>query len=195
MKIFLPLIPVFLSFTCGSVFAKSNDLYAIAKKNSETECVRGLAQPVLLKNKVQNHTFSIKNTTDDFPILYGLETAQLENKQTIRLEHVGCESYGFNIQLILNSTYIEKNHTLCQSCLIQELRRIAVYFQQDDREFYLDGITALEQQFKKSKTFKINTEYMLKGTEEMPQTFSFSQIQKQKNGQYLIHFRNNTGPL
>lgn len=60
------------------------------------------------KNKVQNHTFSIKNTTDDFPILYGLETAQLENKQTIRLEHVGCESYGFDIQLILNSTHIEK---------------------------------------------------------------------------------------
>lgn len=45
---------------------------------------------------------------DDFSILYGLETAQLENKQTIRLKHISCESYGFDIQLILNSTDIEK---------------------------------------------------------------------------------------
>jgi hypothetical protein len=162
------------------VFAKTNDLYALAKKNSETECVRSLAQPVLLKNKVRNHTFSIKNTMDDFSILYGLETAQLENKQTIRLKHISCESYGFDIQLILNSTDIEKNHKLCQSCFIQELCRIAIYLQQDDRAFYLDGITALEQQFTKSKTFEINIDYMLKGTEEMPQTFSFKQIQKQK---------------
>ena len=195
MKIFLFLTPLLISLTDTSVFAKPNDLYAIAKKNFEAECVRGLAQPVLLKNKVQNHTFSIKNTTDDFPILYGLEMAQLENKQTIRLEHVGCESYGFDIQLRLNSTDIEKNHKLCQSCLIQELRRIAVYLQQDDREFYLDGITALEQQFKKSKTFRLNTDYMLKGTEEIPLIFSFSQIQKQKNGQYFIHFMNRIGPL
>ena len=195
MKIFLLPTLLLISSIHSLAFAKSNDLYAIAKKNFETECVRGLAQPVLLKNKVQNHTFSIKNSTDDFPILYGLETAQLENNQSIRLENVGCESYGFDIQLMLNSPQIEKNQKLCQSCLIQELRRVALYFQKDHRAFYLDSITALEQQFSKAKSFKINKDYMLKGTEEIPQTFTFSQIQKQKNGQYLIHFMNRTGPL
>ena len=156
---------------------------------------RGLATPVLLKNTVQKHSFQIQYTTNDFPILYAVETAQLKNGQRIRLENVGCESYGFDIQLILNAQNIEKNHKFCQSCFIQELKRIAVYFQTDDRDFYLDGIKALEQHFTKNNAFKVNVDYQLKGSEEMPHTFTFSQITKQKNGQYLVNFLNSVGPL
>lgn len=205
MKILSFLIPIFLLCAHTSVFAKdyvqptnaknSHSQYAKAKHNFETECVRGLAQPILLKNKVQNHHFQIKNTTGEFPILYGLETAQLGNGQSIRLENIGCESYGFDIQLMLNANNIEKDQKVCQSCLIQELRRIAVYFQQDNRAFYLDGIKTLEQQYTKHKKIKVNEQYQLKGTEEMPQTFMFSQIKKQKNGQYVVRFLNSVGPL
>ena len=98
--------------------------------------------------------------------------------------------YGF-----LNAQNIEKNHKFCQSCFIQELKRIAVYFQTDDRDFYLDGIKALEQHFTKNNAFKVNVDYQLKGSEEMPHTFTFGQITKQKNGQYLVNFLNRIGPL
>lgn len=205
MKILNFLIPISLLCAHTSVLAKdnaqvtdaknTNAQYAKAKHNFETECVRGLAQPVLLKNKVQNHSFQIKNTTDEFPILYGVETAQLNNGQSIQLKNVGCESYGFDIQLILNANNIEKNQKLCQSCLIQELRKISVYFQKDDQQFYLDGIKALEQQYTKHKKFKVNEQYQLKGTDDMPQTLSFSQIKKQANGQYVVRFLNSMGPL
>ncbi|AYO55536.1 hypothetical protein [Acinetobacter wuhouensis] len=195
MRKILLLTALFSASIHSPVLAKDNQQYTKAKQNFEKECVRGLATPVLLKNKVQKHSFQIQYTTDDFPLIYGLETAQLENGQSIRLENVGCESYGFDIQLILNAQNIEKNHKLCQSCLIQELKRIAVYFQTDDRGFYLYGIKALEQQFSKYKTLKVNAEYQLKGSEEMPQTFSFGKITKQKNGQYLVSFLNSVGPL
>lgn len=205
MKTLSFLIPIFLLCAHTSVFAKdyvqptnaknSHSQYAKAKHNFETECVRGLAQPILLKNKVQNHHFQIKNTTGEFPILYGLETAQLGNGQSIRLENIGCESYGFDIQLILNASSVEKDQKVCQSCLIQSLRKISIYFQKEDQQFYLDGIKALEQHFAKYKSLKVNTEYQLKGSEEMPQTFIFTQMTKQKNGQYRVHFLNSVGPL
>ena len=179
----------------NSAWSKDHAQYIKAKNNFEKECVRGLATPVLLKNTVQKHSFQIQYTTNDFPILYAVETAQLKNGQRIRLENVGCESYGFDIQLILNAQNIEKNHKFCQSCFIQELKRIAVYFQTDDRDFYLDGIKALEQHFTKNNAFKVNVDYQLKGSEEMPHTFTFSQITKQKNGQYLVNFLNSVGPL
>ena len=179
----------------NSAWSKDHAQYIKAKNNFEKECVRGLATPVLLKNTVQKHSFQIQYTTNDFPILYAVETAQLKNGQRMRLENVGCESYGFDIQLILNAQNIEKNHKFCQSCFIQELKRIAVYFQTDDRDFYLDGIKALEQHFTKNNAFKVNVDYQLKGSEEMPHTFTFSQITKQKNGQYLVNFLNSVGPL
>ncbi len=195
MRKILFLTTLFSAIIHSPVSAKDNSQYIKAKQNFEKECIRGLATPVLLKNKVQKHNFQMQYTTDDFPLIYGLETAQLENGQSIRLENVGCESYGFDIQLVLNAQNIEKDHKLCQSCLIQELKRIAVYFQTDDRGFYLDGIKALEQQFSKYKTFKVEGYYQLKGSEDMPQTFTFKKISKQKNGQYLVNFLNSVGPL
>ena len=195
MKTYLFLMFLLTLCTPNLSFAKDDYLYTKAKHNFETECTRAIAHPVILKNKVLKHTFAIKNTTGEFPILYGLETAQFGNGQSIRLENIGCESYGFDIQLILNAQNIEKNHKFCQSCFIQELKRIAVYFQTDDRDFYLDGIKALEQHFTKNNAFKVNVDYQLKGSEEMPHTFTFSQITKQKNGQYLVNFLNSVGPL
>lgn len=138
---------------CPPVSAQENQQYLQAKYNFDTKCVRGLAQPVLLKTKVQKHHFQIKYTTDDFPLLYGLETAEFANKQSIRLKNVGCESYAFDIELLINAQNIEKNHQLCQSCLIQELKRFALYFQKEDGLFYLEGIQALEQHVAKYKTF------------------------------------------
>lgn len=205
MKILSFLIPIFLLCVHTSVFAKdyvqpttaknSHSQYAKAKHNFETECVRGLAQPVLLKNKVQNHHFQIKNTTDEFPILYGLETAQLGNGQSIRLENIGCESYGFAIQLVLNASSVEKDQKFCQSCLIQSLRKISIYFQKEDQQFYLDGIKTLEQEYKKTKKIIMNRGLQVQGAEEMPQIIIFNEVSKQKNGQYSIKFSNSVGPL
>ena len=205
MKILSFLIPIFLLCAHTSVFAKdyvqpttaknSNYEYAKAKHNFETECVRGLAQPVLLKNKVQNHHFQIKNTTGEFPILYGLETAQLGNGQSIRLENIGCESYGFAIQLVLNASSVEKDQKVCQSCLIQSLRKISIYFQKEDQQFYLDGIKTLEQEYKKTKKIIMNRGLQVQGTEEIPQIIIFNEVSKQKNGQYSIRFSNSVGPL
>lgn len=205
MKILSFLIPIFLLCAHTSVFAKdyvqtttaknSHSQYTKAKHNFETECVRGLAQPVLLKNKVQNHHFQIKNTTDEFPILYGLETAQLGNGQSIRLENIGCESYGFAIQLVLNASSVEKDQKFCQSCLIQSLRKISIYFQKEDQQFYLDGIKTLEQEYKKTKKIIMNRGLQVQGTEEMPQIIIFNEVSKQKNGQYSIKFSNSVGPL
>lgn len=205
MKILSFLIPIFLLCAHTSVFAKdyvqpttaknSHSQYAKAKHNFETECVRGLAQPVLLKNKVQNHHFQIKNTTGEFPILYGLETAQLGNGQSIRLENIGCESYGFAIQLVLNASSVEKDQKVCQSCLIQSLRKISIYFQKEDQQFYLDGIKTLEQEYKKTKRIIMNRGLQVQGTEEMPQIIIFNEVSKQKNGQYSIKFSNSVGPL
>ena len=194
MKTLSFLIPIFLLCAHTSVFAKdyvqptnaknSHSQYAKAKHNFETECVRGLAQPILLKNKVQNHHFQIKNTTGEFPILYGLETAQLGNGQSIRLENIGCESYGFDIQLILNASSVEKDQKVCQSCLIQSLRKISIYFQKEDQQFYLDGIKTLEQEYKKTKKIIMNRGLQVQGTEEMPQIIIFNQVKKQANGQH-----------
>ena len=205
MKILSFLIPIFLLCAHTSVFAKdyvqptnaknSHSQYAKAKHNFETECVRGLAQPILLKNKVQNHHFQIKNTTGEFPILYGLETAQLGNGQSIRLENIGCESYGFDIQLILNASSVEKDQKVCQSCLIQSLRKISIYLQKEDQQFYLDGIKTLEQEYKKTKKIIMNRGLQVQGTEEMPQIIIFNEVSKQKNGQYSIRFSNSVGPL
>ena len=205
MKILSFLIPIFLLYAHTSVFAKdyvqpttaknSHSQYAKAKHNFETECVRGLAQPVLLKNKVQNHHFQIKNTTGEFPILYGLETAQLGNGQSIRLENIGCESYGFDIQLILNASSVEKDQKVCQSCLIQSLRKISIYFQKEDQQFYLDGIKTLEQEYKKTKKIIMNRGLQVQCTEEIPQIIIFNEVSKQKNGQYSIKFSNSVGPL
>ena len=205
MKILSFLIPIFLLCAHTSVFAKdyvqptnaknSHSQYAKAKHNFETECVRGLAQPVLLKNKVQNHHFQIKNTTGEFPILYGLETAQLGNGQSIRLENIGCESYGFDIQLILNASSVEKDQKVCQSCLIQSLRKISIYLQKEDQQFYLDGIKTLEQEYKKTKKIIMNRGLQVQGTEEIPQIIIFNEVSKQKNGQYSIRFSNSVGPL
>lgn len=205
MKILSFLIPIFLLCAHTSVFAKdyvqptnaknSHSQYAKAKHNFETECVRGLAQPVLLKNKVQNHHFQIKNTTGEFPILYGLETAQLRNGQSIRLENIGCESYGFDIQLVLNASSVEKDQKVCQSCLIQSLRKISIYFQKEDQQFYLDGIKTLEQEYKKTKKIIMNRGLQVQGTEEMPQIIIFNEVSKQKNGQYSIKLSNSVGPL
>ena len=205
MKTLSFLIPIFLLCAHTSVFAKdyvqptnaknSHSQYAKAKHNFETECVRGLAQPILLKNKVQNHHFQIKNTTGEFPILYGLETAQLGNGQSIRLENIGCESYGFDIQLILNASSVEKDQKFCQSCLIQSLRKISIYFQKEDQQFYLDGIKTLEQEYKKTKKIIMNRGLQVQGTEEMPQIIIFNEVSKQKNGQYSIRFSNSVGPL
>ena len=205
MKILSFLIPIFLLCAHTSVFAKdyvqptnaknSHSQYAKAKHNFETECVRGLAQPILLKNKVQNHHFQIKNTTGEFPILYGLETAQLGNGQSIRLENIGCESYGFAIQLVLNASSVEKDQKVCQSCLIQSLRKISIYFQKEDQQFYLDGIKTLEQEYKKTKKIIMNRGLQVQGTEEMPQIIIFNEVSKQKNGQYSIKFSNSVGPL
>ena len=205
MKILSFLIPIFLLCAHTSVFAKdyvqptnaknSHSQYAKAKHNFETECVRGLAQPILLKNKVQNHHFQIKNTTGEFPILYGLETAQLGNGQSIRLENIGCESYGFDIQLILNASSVEKDQKVCQSCLIQSLRKISIYLQKEDQQFYLDGIKTLEQEYKKTKKIIMNRGLQVQGAEEMPQIIIFNEVSKQKNGQYSIRFSNSVGPL
>ena len=205
MKILSFLIPIFLLCAHTSVFAKdyvqptnaknSHSQYAKAKHNFETECVRGLAQPVLLKNKVQNQHFQIKNTTGEFPILYGLETAQLGNGQSIRLENIGCESYGFDIQLILNASSVEKDQKVCQSCLIQSLRKISIYLQKEDQQFYLDGIKTLEQEYKKTKKIIMNRGLQVQGTEEIPQIIIFNEVSKQKNGQYSIRFSNSVGPL
>ena len=205
MKILSFLIPIFLLCAHTSVFAKdyvqhtnaknSHSQYAKAKHNFETECVRGLAQPILLKNKVQNHHFQIKNTTGEFPILYGLETAQLGNGQSIRLENIGCESYGFDIQLILNASSVEKDQKVCQSCLIQSLRKISIYFQKEDQQFYLDGIKTLEQEYKKTKKIIMNRGLQVQGTKEIPQIIIFNEVSKQKNGQYSIRFSNSVGPL
>ena len=205
MKTLSFLIPIFLLCAHTSVFAKdyvqptnaknSHSQYAKAKHNFETECVRGLAQPILLKNKVQNHHFQIKNTTGEFPILYGLETAQLGNGQSIRLENIGCESYGFDIQLILNASSVEKDQKVCQSCLIQSLRKISIYFQKEDQQFYLDGIKTLEQEYKKTKKIIMNRGLQVQGTEEMPQIIIFNEVSKQKNGQYSIKLSNSVGPL
>ncbi len=205
MKILSFLIPIFLLCAHTSVFAKdyvqptnaknSHSQYAKAKHNFETECVRGLAQPILLKNKVQNHHFQIKNTTGEFPILYGLETAQLGNGQSIRLENIGCESYGFDIQLILNASSVEKDQKVCQSCLIQSLRKISIYLQKEDQQFYLDGIKTLEQEYKKTKKIIMNRGLQVQGTEEIPQIIIFNEVSKQKNGQYSIRFSNSVGPL
>ena len=205
MKTLSFLIPIFLLCAHTSVFAKdyvqptnaknSHSQYAKAKHNFETECVRGLAQPILLKNKVQNHHFQIKNTTGEFPILYGLETAQLGNGQSIRLENIGCESYGFDIQLILNASSVEKDQKVCQSCLIQSLRKISIYFQKEDQQFYLDGIKTLEQEYKKTKKIIMNRGLQVQGTEEIPQIIIFNEVSKQKNGQYSIRFSNSVGPL
>lgn len=205
MKTLSFLIPIFLLCAHTSVFAKdyvqptnaknSHSQYAKAKHNFETECVRGLAQPILLKNKVQNHHFQIKNTTGEFPILYGLETAQLGNGQSIRLENIGCESYGFDIQLILNASSVEKDQKVCQSCLIQSLRKISIYLQKEDQQFYLDGIKTLEQEYKKTKKIIMNRGLQVQGTEEIPQIIIFNEVSKQKNGQYSIRFSNSVGPL
>ena len=205
MKILSFLIPIFLLCAHTSVFAKdyvqptnaknSHSQYAKAKHNFETECVRGLAQPILLKNKVQNHHFQIKNTTGEFPILYGLETAQLGNGQSIRLENIGCESYGFDIQLILNASSVEKDQKVCQSCLIQSLRKISIYLQKEDQQFYLDGIKTLEQEYKKTKKIIMNRGLQVQGTEEIPQIIIFNEVSKQKNGQYSIKLSNSVGPL
>ena len=205
MKILSFLIPIFLLCAHTSVFAKdyvqptnaknSHSQYAKAKHNFETECVRGLAQPILLKNKVQNHHFQIKNTTGEFPILYGLETAQLGNGQSIRLENIGCESYGFDIQLVLNASSVEKDQKVCQSCLIQSLRKISIYLQKEDQQFYLDGIKTLEQEYKKTKKIIMNRGLQVQGTEEMPQIIIFNEVSKQKNGQYSIKLSNSVGPL
>ena len=205
MKILSFLFPIFLLYAHTSVFAKdyvqpttaknSHSQYAKAKHNFETECVRGLAQPVLLKNKVQNHHFQIKNTTGEFPILYGLETAQLGNGQSIRLENIGCESYGFAIQLVLNASSVEKDQKVCQSCLIQSLRKISIYFQKEDQQFYLDGIKTLEQEYKKTKKIIMNRGLQVQGTKEIPQIIIFNEVSKQKNGQYSIRFSNSVGPL
>lgn len=205
MKTLSFLIPIFLLCAHTSVFAKdyvqptnaknSHSQYAKAKHNFETECVRGLAQPILLKNKVQNHHFQIKNTTGEFPILYGLETAQLGNGQSIRLENIGCESYGFDIQLILNASSVEKDQKVCQSCLIQSLRKISIYFQKEDQQFYLDGIKTLEQEYKKTKKIIMNRGLQVQGTKEIPQIIIFNEVSKQKNGQYSIRFSNSVGPL
>ena len=205
MKTLSFLIPIFLLCAHTSVFAKdyvqptnaknSHSQYAKAKHNFETECVRGLAQPILLKNKVQNHHFQIKNTTGEFPILYGLETAQLGNGQSIRLRNIGCESYGFDIQLILNASSVEKDQKVCQSCLIQSLRKISIYFQKEDQQFYLDGIKTLEQEYKKTKKIIMNRGLQVQGTKEIPQIIIFNEVSKQKNGQYSIRFSNSVGPL
>ena len=144
---------------------------------------------------MQNHHFQIKNTTGEFPILYGLETAQLGNGQSIRLENIGCESYGFDIQLILNASSVEKDQKVCQSCLIQSLRKISIYFQKEDQQFYLDGIKTLEQEYKKTKKIIMNRGLQVQGTEEMPQIIIFNEVSKQKNGQYSIKFSNSVGPL
>lgn len=169
--------------------------YSLAKNNFETQCVRGLATPVLVQNKVFNHSFKIKNSTGDFPILYGEEKASLPNHQNIQLENSGCEFYTFQIKLTLNADMLEKNQKLCQSCLAQQLKSLALYLKKDDQDFYFDGIKALEQQLKKKQTFKIHQPYVLAGSEDMPQTIEFSQIKKQANGQYTVDFYISTGPL
>ena len=90
---------------------------------------------------------------------------------------------------------LEKNQKLCQSCLAQQLKNLALYFKKDDQNFYFDGIKALEQQLKKKQTLKIHQPYVLAGSEDMPQTIEFSQIKKQANGQYTVDFYISTGPL
>jgi len=79
MKIFLVLISLLSICIYSSAFAKDNHQFTQAKDNFESECVRGIAESVLVKDKVQNHTVQIKNTMDEFSILYGLKTAQLGN--------------------------------------------------------------------------------------------------------------------
>ena len=195
MKTHLFLMFLFALCTPNLSFAKDDYLYTKAKHNFETECPRAIAHPVFLKNKVQKHTFAIKNTTGEFPILYGLETAQFGNGQSIRLENIGCESYGFDIQLSLNANTIEKDQKLCQSCLLQELRRISMYFQKDNQQFYLDAIKTLEQEYKKSQKIIMNRGLQGKGTDDMPQTIIFNEALKQKNGQYSVRFSNSVGPL
>lgn len=173
----------------------STNQYQRAKQNFESTCVRSIPDFVLLKNKVQQHHFTMKYSMDEFPLIYGFETAKLNAGQSIRVENVGCESFGFNIQLILNADNIEENQKLCQSCLVQELKKLSIYFKNGNDSFYLDGIKALQQHFSRHQQFKINQSYQLKGSDEMPQTFNFHQLLKQKNGQYLISFTNSVGPL
>lgn len=184
-----------LSFIIPTAFAQSKIPAAQAMQNFENSCVRALATPALLKNKVQQHHFQIKNTPDDFSIPFGLERAQLGQQQSIQLKNTGCEYYTFEIQVILNTEKIEHQQQFCPPCLISELKNLAQYFQTEEREFYLDGIQILEQQFKKQKTFVIAKNYQLNQTEEMPQTFTFNQISKQKNGQYKVEFVTSIGPL
>ena len=192
---FLLLTTFLLSFSMHPAFAQSKVSASQAMQNFENSCVRALATPALLKNKVQQHHFQIQNTSGDFPIPFGLESAQLGQQQSIQLKNTGCEYYTFEIQVILNAEKIEHKQKLCQSCLISELKNLAQYFQTEDRDFYLDGIKILEQQFKNQKSFAIAETYHLSEIEEIPQIFIFNQMTKQKNGQYKIEFNTSVGPL
>lgn len=191
---FLLFTTVLFSLTMHTAFAQNKQLIA-ATQNFENNCVRATPTATLIKDKVQQHSFHLEITDGDLPILMGLESAQLEKNQSIRLKNSGCEYYTFDIQLVLNAEKIERNHQLCQDCLIVELKNLAQYFQIEDREFYLEGIKTLEQQFKKNKSFKVGSTYQLDDSEEIPQIFLFNKIKKQSNGQYWIEFTNSVGPL
>lgn len=184
-----------LSTMLLSTITQAKQELSQAQLNFDNNCVRALATPALIKEKLQQHHFKLENTEGNLPIPFGIETAQLGQKQSIQLKNSGCEYYTFDITLILNTEKIERQQKLCQQCLITELKNIGQYFQLEERQFYLSGIEILEQQFKQQKSFQVGKSYQLNYDEEMPQVFLFNQIKKQSNGQYSIKFSNTLGPL
>lgn len=187
-------ITLILALTTDLSFAQDKHI-AQATENFNNSCVRALPSPALLADKVQQHHFHLESSKGEFAIPFGLESAQLGQQQSIQLKNSGCEYYTFDIRLILNAEKIERNHQLCQTCLVSELKNLATYFHQDDRGFYLDGIQTLEQQLGQRRAFKVGHSYQLKDTEEMPHVLLFNKIEKQRNGQYWIEFTNSVGPL
>lgn len=192
---------IYYALLCNCVFFSTptyaeDTMLQKAKQNFDQNCVRSFPEAVLNPAKVQEYSFTLKNTADqNFPMIYSLEKAQLSNKQTIKINDQGCEFYRWDMTFQLNAGNIEKDQKFCAECLYQQLKSFTLFFRTSSQDFYKDSLKTLQQQLKQKKTLKTGDFITQKGSDEMPSTLKIVAIQKQKNQQYLIHIIASVGPL
>ncbi|ONG41789.1 hypothetical protein BKE30_02835 [Alkanindiges hydrocarboniclasticus] len=180
-KIFLTtLFGVWLSINPASAQPSKLEL---AKKNFEDTCIRGFPEAVMNPLKVQQHTFKLL-TSENF--IYGKETAQLSDQQTISIKDQGCEWYSWEIELVINATLLEKNNKFCDQCLIKQLEQYSILFKPDNKEFYTDSIKPLIKRVQQQKKLKIGTAYDVDPDSEISYTTTIDTLKKLDKQHYKI---------
>ncbi|XID75258.1 hypothetical protein ACF3NA_01490 [Alkanindiges sp. WGS2144] len=169
----------------------SNNL-ELAKNHFDEMCVRARPEVVLNTAKVKNHSFELLEK-DRF--IYGLESAKLADQQSIVIKNQGCESYTWQVDLVLNAKTIEQNKQFCDECFIQQLESYSALFREEDKNFYINSIMPLRHTVQQHNKLKTDTEYHLEPYSSMPHIATILELEKPTKKQYKVSLLFFVGPL